>query len=151
MYTPILGVLGYVLHPDGERVLLVHRSRDGDQHQGKYNGLGGKVENDEDVVSALCRELREEAGIEVVDWRLRGTISWPGFGAGGEDWVGFEGGVALLSDAQFFGQHRLRQAPFLAEGLEDQGQLAQCLDRVNHRASAIHAANRLHINDCILI
>ncbi len=89
MYTPILGVLGYVLHPDGERVLLVHRSRDGDQHQGKYNGLGGKVENDEDVVSALCRELREEAGIEVVDWRLRGTISWPGFGAGGEDWVGF--------------------------------------------------------------
>ena len=58
MYTPILGVLGYVLHPDGERVLLVHRSRDGDQHQGKYNGLGGKVENDEDVVSALCRELR---------------------------------------------------------------------------------------------
>ena len=37
-YTPILATLGYVLSPDGSRVLLVHRSRDGDAHQGKYNG-----------------------------------------------------------------------------------------------------------------
>ena len=31
----------------------------------------------------------EEAGIAVTAQRLRGTISWPGFGAGGEDWFGF--------------------------------------------------------------
>ena len=87
-YTPIIGCLGYVLGADG-RVLLVHRSRDGDQHRGKWNGLGGKLEPDEDVYTCLCRELREEAGIEVTSARLRGTISWPGFGAGGEDWFGF--------------------------------------------------------------
>lgn len=88
-YTPIIGTLGYVLSADGSRVLLVHRTREGDLHQGKYNGLGGKLEAGEDVVSCLVRELREEAGIEATSLRLRGTISWPGFGAGGEDWLGF--------------------------------------------------------------
>lgn len=88
-YTPIIGTLGYVLSPDRQRVLMVRRSREGDVHQGKYNGLGGKLEPDEDVVSCLVRELREEAGIEATSLRLRGTISWPGFGVGGEDWFGF--------------------------------------------------------------
>lgn len=89
MYTPIIGTLGYVLSEDRRKVLLVHRSREGDQHAGKWNGLGGKLEADEDIYTCLCRELREEAGIEVTQARLRGTISWPGFGTGGEDWFGF--------------------------------------------------------------
>lgn len=83
-YTPIIATLGYVLSPDRSRVLMVRRSRDGDLHQGKYNGLGGKLEADEDVVTCIRRELHEEAGIEVTALRLRGTVSWPGFGAGGE-------------------------------------------------------------------
>ena len=89
-YTPILATLGYVLSPDRRRVLMVHRNaRPGDQHLGKYNGLGGKVERDEDVVAGMRREIREEAGIECDALQLRGTISWPGFGRGGEDWFGF--------------------------------------------------------------
>ncbi len=96
MYTPIIGTLGYVLSEDRRRVLLVHRSRVGDLHAGKWNGLGGKLEADEDIYTCLCRELREEADIEVTSARLRATISWPGFGAGGDhrqdqesDWFGF--------------------------------------------------------------
>jgi 8-oxo-dGTP diphosphatase len=88
-YTPIIGTLGYVLSADRRRVLLVHRTRDGDQHAGKWNGLGGKLEPDEDVYSCLCRELHEEAAITVTSAALRGTVSWPGFGVGGEDWLGF--------------------------------------------------------------
>lgn len=88
--TPILTTLAFVLHPDGERVLMVHRTaRPDDEQLGKYNGLGGKVERDEDVVACLRRELREEAGIEVDAPRLRGTVSWPGFGRHGEDHFGF--------------------------------------------------------------
>lgn len=87
MYTPIIGTLGYVV-ADG-KVLLVHRGREGDQHAGKWNGLGGKLEPDEDVYTCLCRELHEEAGITVTSARLRGTVSWPGFGIDGEDWLGF--------------------------------------------------------------
>jgi 8-oxo-dGTP diphosphatase len=89
-YTPILTTLGYVLSPDRTRVLLVHRNaRADDAHLGKYNGLGGKLERDEDIVEGMRREIREEAGIECTSLRLRGTISWPGFGKHGEDWLGF--------------------------------------------------------------
>jgi 8-oxo-dGTP diphosphatase len=89
-YTPILATLGYVLSPDGTKVLLIHRNRrTDDAHFGKYNGLGGKLDPGEDVAACLRREVREEAGIECDDLVLRGTISWPGFGKHGEDWFGF--------------------------------------------------------------
>lgn len=89
-YTPIIGTLGYVLSADGTKVLLIHRNaRQDDAHLGKYNGLGGKMNPDEDVVSCMRREIREEAGIECTELTLRGTISWPGFGPKGEDWLGF--------------------------------------------------------------
>ncbi|MDC0707099.1 8-oxo-dGTP diphosphatase [Stigmatella sp. ncwal1] len=89
-YTPIIGTLGYVLSPDGDKVLLIHRNaRPEDAHLGKYNGLGGKMQPEEDVASCMRREIREEAAIECVEMRLRGTISWPGFGPKGEDWLGF--------------------------------------------------------------
>ncbi|MBA4191033.1 MAG: 7,8-dihydro-8-oxoguanine triphosphatase [Planctomycetaceae bacterium] len=89
-YTPILATLGYVFSPDGRQILMIHRNaRPEDAHYGKYNGLGGKLEPDEDVVAGLRRELREEAGIECDAVELAGTISWPGFGKRGEDWFGF--------------------------------------------------------------
>jgi 8-oxo-dGTP diphosphatase len=89
-YTPILATLGYVLSTDRKQVLLVHRNaRADDQHLGKYNGLGGKLEADEDVVAGMRREILEEAGITCDELQLRGTISWPGFGKSGEDWFGF--------------------------------------------------------------
>jgi 8-oxo-dGTP diphosphatase len=90
MFTPILATLGYVLSPDGKQVLMIHRNRRADDaHLGKYNGLGGKLDAGEDIVSGMRREIREEAGIECVSIRLRGTVSWPGFGKAGEDWFGF--------------------------------------------------------------
>jgi 8-oxo-dGTP diphosphatase len=89
-YTPIVATLGYVLSPDGARVLMIHRNaREQDHHLGKYNGLGGKIEADEDVLAGMCREIHEEAGIDCTALTLRGTISWPGFGKHGEDWLGF--------------------------------------------------------------
>lgn len=89
-YAPILATLGYVLDGGTGRVLLVHRNRrPDDAHHGKYNGLGGKLEAGEDVVAGMRREIREEAGLECLDLRLRGTVSWPGFGRNGEDWFGF--------------------------------------------------------------
>jgi 8-oxo-dGTP diphosphatase len=89
-YTPIVATLGYVMSPDGKSVLMIHRNaRPDDQHYGKYNGLGGKLETHEDIVSGMQREIREEAGIEATDLRLRGSINWPGFGKNGEDWLGF--------------------------------------------------------------
>jgi len=89
-YTPIVATLGYVLSPDRRQVLLVHRNaRAHDEHLGKYNGLGGKLEPLEDVVAGMKREILEEATLTCTELSLRGTISWPGFGKNGEDWLGF--------------------------------------------------------------
>jgi 8-oxo-dGTP diphosphatase len=89
-YTPIVATLGYVLSADGSRVLMVHRNaRAEDQHLGKYNGLGGKLEPGEDIAAGMRREIMEEAGIDCLSMQLRGTLNWPGFGKQGEDWLGF--------------------------------------------------------------
>lgn len=89
-YTPILATLGYVLSPDRQKVLLIHRNaRPDDPALGKYNGLGGKLEPTEDAAAGMKRELFEEAGVQATAMTLRGTVSWPGFGKSGEDWFGF--------------------------------------------------------------
>jgi 8-oxo-dGTP diphosphatase len=90
MYCPIVGTLGYVISEDRRKTLLIHRnSREDDHHLGKYNGLGGKMLPDEDVVTCLKREVYEEAGIHCDEIILRGTINWTGFGPDGENWLGF--------------------------------------------------------------
>ena len=75
--------LAFVAHWKQSAVITDALSPD-DPHFGKFNGLGGKLEPDEDVVAGLRREIREEAGIECERLRLAGTISWPGFGKDGE-------------------------------------------------------------------
>ena len=94
-FTPIVGTLVYVVDdtsadPSEHQVLMVHRiARKDDDHLGKYNGLGGKLEPGEDVVAGARREIREEARIELDELALRGTIVWTGFGPSQEDWLGF--------------------------------------------------------------
>lgn len=90
MYKPIIGTLGYILSSDKRSTLLIHRNaRKDDQHLGKYNGLGGKMEPGEDVVACMKREIFEESGLTCTEMSLRGTINWTGFGPHGEDWLGF--------------------------------------------------------------
>ena len=90
MYRPILASLAFILSEDKKNVLMVHRNKRGnDQHLGKYNGLGGKMEAGEDILASIIREVQEEAGILCKNVELRGTVSWPGFGENGEDWFGF--------------------------------------------------------------
>ena len=108
-FSPILATLGYIFSPDGRRVLMIHRNaRPDDAHFGKYNGLGGKLEPNEDIVAGLRREIREEAGIECDELALAGTISWSGFGKNNEDWFGF-----LFRVTRFSGTPASRQlSPF---------------------------------------
>lgn len=89
-YTPIIGTLGYILSPDHRKTLLVHRNaRSTDTHLNKYNGLGGKMRPNEDVVTCMKREILEESGLICEEILLRGTINWTGFGSENEDWLGF--------------------------------------------------------------
>jgi 8-oxo-dGTP diphosphatase len=90
MHTPIIGTLGFILSPDKEKILLVHRQgRADDHHAGKFNGLGGKMERGESVSQCMRREIHEESGLTCTSMSLRGTINWTDFGPNGEDWLGF--------------------------------------------------------------
>ena len=58
----IVATLGYILSPDGTQVLMINRNkRLNDLHYGKYNGLGGKLQSDEDIVGCIKREIEEES------------------------------------------------------------------------------------------
>ena len=89
-FRPIVGTLAYLWDRDGDRVLLVRRdARPDDDHFGKVNGIGGKLEPDEGVVESLRREIHEETGLELTDIEFRGTVTWTGFGPKVEQWLGF--------------------------------------------------------------
>lgn len=102
VYRPIIGTLGYVLSTDQSSVLLVHRiGREDDYHKGKFNGLGGKLKPQEDIVSGMRREILEEAGIDCEEMQLKGTVNWTGFGPKGEDWLGFIFKITAFSGTPF--------------------------------------------------
>ncbi|MDR1449755.1 MAG: 8-oxo-dGTP diphosphatase [Propionibacteriaceae bacterium] len=89
-YRPVLATLAYAVDQERGKVLLIFKDSDrGDTELTKYNGVGGKLEPGENVVAGMRREFTEETGLEAVRHRLRGTVSWPGFGPGGESWFGF--------------------------------------------------------------
>ena len=90
VFNPIIGTLIYLLERKTNSVLLIKRdARPSDDHFGKYNGVGGKLEVDESVVQGALRELLEETGLTAASLRMRGTISWSNFGPRREEWLGF--------------------------------------------------------------
>lgn len=106
MLKPVVATLAYVVSPDRQQTLLLHRNkRPDDIHYGKYVGLGGRLERDEHVVDGAAREIREESGLIATEFTLRGTVSWPGFGKGGQDWFGFIFRVDTFSGVAHAGNH----------------------------------------------
>src|SRR5438270_8300420 len=70
---------------------MIHRKKRPQEaiQYGTYNGLGGRLAANEDIVSGMRPEIFAESGLTADELVLRGTISWPGFGKHGEDWLGF--------------------------------------------------------------
>lgn len=61
-------VCGFMFQED--QVLLIQKDRP-EWQRGKLNGVGGKIENYEDIYQAMCREFKEEVGIHTNerDWK----------------------------------------------------------------------------------
>ena len=57
---------------NGNKVLLKMAARG--VSKGKWNGLGGKIDNGESPKQSAIREVREESGLVVKDMRERGTL-----------------------------------------------------------------------------
>ncbi|OGN89182.1 MAG: DNA mismatch repair protein MutT [Chloroflexi bacterium RBG_13_48_10] len=88
-----LATLCYVRR-DGQ-TLMIHRvKKANDMHQGKWNGLGGKLNPGETPEECAVREIFEESGLRVHNPQLKGFLTFPAF-ANDEDWYVF---VYLVKD-----------------------------------------------------
>ncbi len=67
--------LCYILR--GDEVLMLHRNaKQNDENEGKWIGVGGKLEENESPDECLLREVREETGLRLTSWRYRGVVTF---------------------------------------------------------------------------
>ncbi len=67
--------LCYILR--GDEVLMLHRTaKPDDENEGKWIGVGGKLEENESPDECLLREVREETGLRLTSWRYRGVVTF---------------------------------------------------------------------------
>ncbi len=59
---------------DGKYLLMHRTKKKKDVNQGKWIGVGGKFEEGEGPEECLLREVREETGLTLTDYRFRGRI-----------------------------------------------------------------------------
>jgi len=57
-------------------------------HEGKWNGLGGKIEPGETPEECVIREVQEESGLLIKKPALKGFLTFPKFD-GNDDWYVF--------------------------------------------------------------
>ncbi len=61
----------------GDEVLMLHRTaKRNDENEGKWIGVGGKLEENESPDECLLREVREETGRRLTSWRYRGVVTF---------------------------------------------------------------------------
>jgi 8-oxo-dGTP diphosphatase len=82
-----LATLCYI-HKDGHTLMIHRNKKENDMHQGKWNGLGGKLNPGETPEECVIREVYEEAGLTITNPCLKGLLTFPAF-AEDEDWYAF--------------------------------------------------------------
>lgn len=70
-----LTTLCYV-EQDGKYLMMHRVKKDHDVNEGKWIGVGGHFEEGESPEECLVREVREETGLTLTDWRFRGIITF---------------------------------------------------------------------------
>ena len=84
-----LAALCYVIDKEKSCTLMLHRiKRANDVHEGKWNGLGGKLELGESPEECVIREVKEESGLTIKSPKLKGFITFPMFDSV-DDWYVF--------------------------------------------------------------
>jgi len=92
-----LATLCYV-RAEGKTLMLLRNKKENDIHEGKWNGLGGKMNAGETPEECVTREVFEESGLDIREPRLRGIITFPAFD-GEDDWY-----VFLFTAGKFEGE-----------------------------------------------
>lgn len=73
--TMKLNTLCYI--ESGNNILMLNRNKKkNDENQGKWIGVGGKLEPHESPDDCMIREVKEETGLKLIDYQLRGIITF---------------------------------------------------------------------------
>ena len=82
-----IGTLCYI--NNGKETLMLHRiKKKNDIHEGKWNGLGGKLIDGESPEECVVREVKEESGLDIKNPILKGILTFPKFDEV-DDWMVF--------------------------------------------------------------
>ncbi len=60
----------------GEYLMLLRNKKENDENAGKWIGVGGKFEAGESPEDCVLREVREETGLKLTKFRLRGLVTF---------------------------------------------------------------------------
>ena len=68
--------LCYLENPAGEYLMLHRVKKKNDVNHDKWIGVGGKFEDGESPEECVMREVREETGLTLTDYRYRGIVTF---------------------------------------------------------------------------
>lgn len=66
--------LGFIHCPETDSVLLLNRQKS--PWMGRWNGVGGKLEEDESPLDCIIRETQEETNLVIDTYVARGVLKW---------------------------------------------------------------------------
>ncbi len=71
----IVSTLCYIEN-DGKYLMLLRNKKPKDVNEGKWIGVGGRVEPGESPEECVCREVLEETGLTITEYRMRGILTF---------------------------------------------------------------------------
>ena len=64
------------IEKDGKYLMLHRKGKKDDCNEGKWIGVGGKLEENESPDECLVREVKEETGYTLTSYRFRGVVTF---------------------------------------------------------------------------
>lgn len=64
------------IEQDGNYLMLHRTKKENDQSHDKWLGIGGKFEKDESPDECILREVKEETGLTLTSYQLRGVMTF---------------------------------------------------------------------------
>ena len=64
------------IEKDGKYLMLHRTKKEKDINKEKWIGVGGKVEDKESPEDCVVREVKEETGLDLISYKLRGLITY---------------------------------------------------------------------------
>ncbi len=64
------------IEQDGAYLMLHRIKKENDENRDKWIGIGGKFEKGESPEDCILREVREETGLTLLDYRYRGIVTF---------------------------------------------------------------------------